>query len=214
MEYDYGLVDEFEKAVAKYAGSQYGVAVNSCTNAILLSVKYDMHFGHCDGSFSIPHYTYVGVPYAIMAAGAKVKFYEPDRIWSGQYDLDPHILTANGGICIVDSARRFTRGMYHPYTFYCLSFHSTKTLAIGDGGMILTDSKERYDRLRQMRFDGRTPGLSVFDDDFTLPSFHCNMKPPIAQRGLELMEKIPDINPDLPGEYPDLTKYPIFQEVV
>ena len=34
------LVDLFEKNVALYAGSKYGIAVDCCTNAIFLSLKY------------------------------------------------------------------------------------------------------------------------------------------------------------------------------
>ena len=33
-------VETFEKLVADYSGSKYAVAVDSCTNAIFLSVKY------------------------------------------------------------------------------------------------------------------------------------------------------------------------------
>ena len=33
-------IDEFEKLIANYAGSKYAVAVDSCTNALFLSLKY------------------------------------------------------------------------------------------------------------------------------------------------------------------------------
>ena len=210
MEYDYGLVDEFEQAVAKYAGAKYGVAVNSCTNAIMLSVKYA--FIKCEynikGLFFLPSHTYVGVPYAILAAGGKIRF--KDFKWKGIYPIGVY----DGKVYdyIIDSARRFTKGMYKKHTLYCLSFHETKHLAIGDGGMILTDDKQAYDALRQMRFDGRTPGLSVFDDEFTLPGYHCHMKPDVATRGLMLMAGVKDYNEDLPGDYPDLSQYKIFTE--
>ena len=34
------IVDAFEKMVAEYAGSKYAVAVDNCTNAIFLCLKY------------------------------------------------------------------------------------------------------------------------------------------------------------------------------
>jgi len=197
----YDIVDKFEKAVAEYAGAKYGVAANSCTNAIMLSVKYSIIFNR---KVSIPKYTYVGVPYAIINAGGICHF--DNRKWTGAYDI---IVDGNK---VIDSARRFYKGMYKKETLYCLSFHETKHLPIGDGGMILTDDKKAYDALRQMRFDGRTPGLSVFDDDFTLPAFHVHMKPDVATRGLMLMAKVKDCYEDLPGDYPDLSKYKIFTE--
>jgi len=194
----YDVVTEFEKSVAEYAGAKYGVAVNSCSNAIMLSVKYLLINGSAK-TFALPKHTYVGVPYAILNGGGLIHF--TDIIWKGAYYI---------GLEIIDSARRLQKNMYIPDTFYCLSTHETKHLPIGDGGMILTDDKRAYDALRQMRFDGRTPGLSVFDDDFTLPAFHCQLKPPSAVRGLMLMTGIKDYYEDLPGEYPDLSKYPIF----
>ena len=202
----YDTVDAFEKKVAEYAGAKYGVAVNSCTNAIMLSAIYrkltDIAISHNSDYVSMPKYTYVGVLYAIMNAGYKIEF--TDDQWEGAYHISP--------LRIIDSARRFSKDMYIPGTLYCLSFHETKHLSVGDGGMILTDDKKAYDSLRQMRFDGRTPGFSVFDDDFTLPAHHCHMKPDVATRGLMLMAGMEDCNKDLPGDYPDLSQYKIFTE--
>jgi len=196
----YEVVDAFEKRVAEYAGAKYGVAVNSCTNAIMLSVKYSIMTEYPE-TFLLPKHTYIGVPYAIMNGGGRVVF--TDKVWTGSYYI---------GMCVIDSARRFTKDMYVEGSLYCLSFHETKHLSIGDGGMILTDDKDAYDALRQMRFDGRTPGLSVFDDDFTLPAYHCHCKPDVATRGLMLMAGMKDYNEDLPGDYPDLSQYKIFSE--
>ena len=211
----YSMVDEFEKRVAEYSGAKYGVAVNSCTNAIMLSAAYLKILG-LYGSLGIPKHTYVGVPYALINAGCDIYF--NDMEWQGSYIIDfirgiDDSGTYNLDIpMIVDSARRFTKGMYFKDSLYCLSFHETKLLSIGDGGMILTDDKEAYDALRQMRFDGRTPGKSVFDDEFTLPGYHCHMKPDVATRGLMLMAGVKDYNKDLPETYPDLSKHKIFAE--
>jgi len=201
----YDIVDEFEKRVAEYAGAKYGVAVNSCTNAILLSAVYRKITGIAvslnSDYVTLPCHTYVGVPYSLINAGYKIEFDDYD--WTGAYEIPE--------LGIIDAARRFRRDMYISGSLYCLSFHETKCLSIGDGGMILTDSKLAYDALRQMRFDGRTPGMSVFDDDFTLPAYHCHMKPDVAARGHMLMAGVKDYNDDLPGDYPDLSKYQIFK---
>jgi dTDP-4-amino-4,6-dideoxygalactose transaminase len=196
----YDIVDEFEKRVAEYAGAPYGVAVNSCTNALMLSAIYRM-MENFESTAILPKHTYVGVPYALINAGLYIKFV--DMQWSGFYEIDP--------LKIVDSARRFTSGMYAPGSLWCLSFHETKLLPVGDGGMILTDSKKAYDALRQMRFDGRTPGKSVFEDEFTLPAHHCHMKPDVATRGLMLMAGVQEHNRDIPGHYPDLSKIEYFR---
>ena len=144
MSNPYKIVDEFEKTVAEYAGAKYGIAVDSCTNAIMLSVKYRIMTGS-DKEFRIPKYTYVGVPYSILNAGGKVRFI--DYPWKGAYVIDHSI---------IDSARRFFKNMYVHNTLYCLSFHWYKHLPVGRGGMILTDSKKEADILKKMRYDGRT----------------------------------------------------------
>ena len=215
--HQYDIVDAFERRVAEYAGAPYGVAVDSCTNAIKLCLVYDFMF---NGPLAVylPKYTYVGVPYAVLAAGGKCRF--TDEEWKGEYDLKykASIDSYSPGMYslhIIDSARRFTSGMYghRSDVFRCLSFHETKHLPIGRGGMILTASRKCYNDLRQMRFDGRTPGVDAKHDTYTLPGFHCNMKPDDAARGLMLMAGMPDHNDDLPNsDYPDLSKFPVFQE--
>jgi dTDP-4-amino-4,6-dideoxygalactose transaminase len=223
MNSPYEAVDAFEKKVAEYAGAKYGVAVNSCSNALFLSAVYRMMQG-ADNYVYIPKYTYVGVPYAFINAGCKVSF--TDEKWKGIYliyghsdndlSVGAHLLGFHEAedlqVNIVDSARRFRKDMYIPNTLYCLSFHETKVLPIGDGGMILTDDKKAYDTLRKMRFDGRTPGKSVFDDTFDTPGYHCHMKPDVAIRGLMLMAGVNDYNEDLPEVYPDLSKIEYFRE--
>jgi dTDP-4-amino-4,6-dideoxygalactose transaminase len=197
----YDIVDVFEKLVAEYAGAKYGVAVNSCTSGIMLSALYrKITKNPGTDVIDLPKHTYVGVPYSLINAGYKINFVNMN--WKGNYNIEP--------INVIDSARRFTKGMYVKGSLYCLSFHETKHLSIGDGGMILTDDKDAHDALRQMRFDGRTPGLSVFDDQFVFPAHHCHMKPDVATRGVMLMAAMKDFNEDLPEKYPDLSKHKIF----
>ena len=164
----YQVVKDFEQTVAEYAGAPYAVAVDSCTNALLLCCKYFKV-----ETVYIPEKTYVGVAYSILHAGGKVVFEPHD--WSGAYRLDPYP--------IIDSARRFKRNMYIPQTLYCLSFHWSKHIPIGRGGMILTDDEDAVKWLRQARFDGRTEGVSCKDDNFTVPGYHFYLTPELAARG-------------------------------
>jgi dTDP-4-amino-4,6-dideoxygalactose transaminase len=198
----YSIVEALEERVAAYAGAAYAVAVDSCTNALLLSLKW--HFWNYGASEVIlPKRTYVGVAYSVINAGGWCRFIDED--WKGAYRV--------GNTNIVDSARRFTQGMYQPNTFYCLSAHWGKHLKIGRGGFILVDNWEVVEQLRKMRFDGRAANISPKDDDFGLPSAHCYMLPEEAARGLMLMNYMPQVNEDLPWDnYPDLSKFEIFTE--
>lgn len=198
----YDVVAELEKRVAEYGGSKYAVAVDSCSNALLISIAYRLGNNY-GGLVNIPKYTYVGVAQAIINCGGKVQFRDED--WQGQYSLF--------GLDIIDSARRFRKDMYkgHEDKLYCVSAHWGKILKIGRGGFILTNDKEAADMLKRMRFDGRTVGVAPKDDTF-VRGYHCYMLPEEASRGLMLMSYMPDYNEDLPrDDYADLSKCEIFQ---
>lgn len=195
--FPYDIVRALEERVAEYAGAPYAVAVDSCTNALLLSLRYV----NCP-KVILPRYTYVGVAYAVLNAGGRCGF--RNDIWSGTYEL--------GNTNIIDSARRFKKNMYVPDSLYCLSAHWGKHLKIGRGGFILTDNTEAYRVLQKMRFDGRTAQVDPAHDNFIYPGYHCYMLPEESARGLMLMNYMPDDNPDLPWDnYPDLSKFPIFR---
>lgn len=200
----WGVVDIFEKKMAEYAGSRYAVSVDNCTNALFLCLK----FLKAEGSISIPARTWISVPNTILNAGCKVTF--DNRDWSGMYQLKPYP--------IYDGAVRMKRGMYKKETLHCLSFHIRKHIPIGKGGMILTDDKKAYDWLRTVRYVGRTmsdDGVNYkmySDDEIKERGWNMYMTPEQAARGLELLEKIADDNPDQEssGSCKDLSLLNIF----
>lgn len=201
----YNVVGQFEKVIAKYAGSPYGVAVDSCTAAIFLCIKYfceETVWGHQSNmEITIPARTYPSVPMEILHAGCKVKFLDYD--WEGVYQLSP--------LPIYDGAKRFKKNMFLQNTYHCLSFHYKKHLPIGRGGMILTNDIKAARWLRRARFMGRTEGRLLTEDKFTL-GWNLYMEPERAARGLMLFHMIKNLDlPDLIEEYPDLSKQECFK---
>jgi len=194
------VVDAFEKTVASYAGSKYGVAVDNCTDAMFLCLKYLK----AEGEVTVPRRTYVSVPCTIIHAGCTVKF--DDIEWSGAYALDP--------FPVYDSATRMTKGMYVPGSYYCLSFHRRKHVPIGKGGMILTDDEEAYKWFKSVRYEGRHLDRLYKDDYFENIGWNMYMPPEQAARGLFLFDKIEDVNEDLEssGIHKDLSEFPIYEE--
>lgn len=189
-------VKDFEDIVADYTGAPYAVAVDCCTNALLLSLSYFV-----SQTIEIPKRTYVGVAQAVILSRHKCTFRDED--WEGDYILKP--------TTIVDSARKFTSGMYNKGEIRCISFHWGKHLPIGRGGMILLDNKDMAYDLKKMRFDGRTEGVPAKEDNFDTIGYHCIMHPDDAARGLTLMYFFPKYNEDLPNDdYTDLSKFRIF----
>lgn len=203
----YIVVHQFEEAVAKYCGSQYAVAVESCTAALFLSLmwvkqQYDAHLVPLP--VRIPARTYPGVACSIIHAGFCPSFDDVD--WSGEYQL--------GSLNIWDAALRFKKGMYHG-GFQCLSFHIKKLIPIGRGGMILTNNLEAAKWLRKARFDGRNP-VPLQEDTFDMIGWNMYMQPDQAARGLQLLQALGDRDlPDLRVEdqkYPDLSLFDVYKQ--
>lgn len=192
--------------MAEYAGAKYGVATDSCTTAIFLSLLRTDVRGK---DVEVPAHTYISVPFAIMRAEGRPTFsHSVGPTPPGAYRL--------GFTRVVDSALRMQRGMYQIASswlgdpFYCVSFHMRKHIKIGRGGMILTNDEQAADWFRRMRFDGRDGSVPFLHDRVQLVGFNAYMLPEQAARGLQLLEALPNDPPDLTPTYPDLSKLPVF----
>lgn len=197
----YKVVQMFEEEVAYYTGAPYAVSVDSCTNALFLCCKYlnvkDV---------IIPSKTYLSVPMSIIHSGGDVIFdtTEETNHWSGLYQLKPYP--------IWDSAKRLTSAMYIPGQFMCLSFHIKKPLAIGKGGMILTDNLDAVNWFKKARYEGRSEKFYK-QDDIEFCGWNMYMFPLLAARGLELMQNYPEHVTDTQeiNGYRDLTEFTVFK---
>lgn len=189
----------FENKIAAYAGSRYAIAVDSCTDALFLSLK----FLKASKEITFPSRTYVSAPMAAVLAGCDVKFI--DYAWSGIYYLDPYP--------VVDSAVRFTKNMYESGTLQCLSFQIKKRLPIGKGGMILTDDPEANSWLRAASFEGRHLDVPYDKDEFEVIGWNMYMTPEDAARGVLLFDQLSEHHPDgcTHLDYHDLTTKKIFK---
>src|SRR6478752_167233 len=118
MNSPFKVVQDFEAALCEYTGAPYAVAVNSCTMALLLAVKWCRDELGLIDTVSIPKRTYVSVPMSVIHAGSKVRF--SNQKWTGMYQLNP--------LPVWDCARYFSGGMYKLGQYMCLSFHMTKIL--------------------------------------------------------------------------------------
>jgi len=200
----YKIVKMFEEEVADYTGAKYAVAVDSCTNAIFLSLIYQSEQeGHDEQVVVVPKRTYLSVPMSVIHAGYTPVF--KDYTWSGTYRLDPYP--------IIDAAKRLTSDMYVKDHFMCLSFHIKKTLSIGKGGMILTDNKDAYEWFKRARYEGRSE-VGYKDDNVKTLGWNMYMTPQQASHGLALMQNYPQNVPDLGenGGYKDLMENDVFKK--
>jgi dTDP-4-amino-4,6-dideoxygalactose transaminase len=214
----YKITEQFEQKLCEYTGAPYAVAVDNCSNALFLALmwwkkllkeKSPRDYDYLlERGISIPAKTYPAVPCEIIHAGLKVVFEPMERAkLTGGYWLRP--------TPILDCALRFTRGMYNPGTYQCLSFTGPKKhLKLSKGGAILTDSEEAYNWFKKARFSGRSEKDYLQDDFDKDPVIGWNfyMMPEIAARGLLLMQAFPQHNEDLEIEYPDLSRFKVYQQ--
>jgi len=205
------IVEMFEEKLANFSGSKFAVAVDCCTHALFLSIKYlQVHqgenFNNGQKRVDIPDRTYVSVPMQIIHSGLSPNFVSLD--WSGTYEL--------GETGIFDGAGRFTRGMYSGGdSLHTLSFQIKKRLPIGRGGAILTNSEEAYKWLKLATYDGRDLN-TAYDSPSHVSAlgWHYYMTPEDAARGIWLLDQLPLDMPDTMGsdKYPSLSKMSIFAE--
>ena len=194
------VVDIFEKKVADFCGSKFAVAVDCCSNAIFLILKYINN----PQKVKIPYFTYASVPMQILHAGYEFEFIEKE--WSGIYKLDP--------LDVWDFAGRWTKGMYEG-GFAALSFQIKKRLPIGRGGMILCDDYESYTWFKKACYDGRDLEKNYMEDDIEMLGWHMYMTPEDAARGIILMDNISEINDDSHSHmsYKDLRLNKVFNGI-
>ncbi len=196
----YRVVDDFEAELCSYTGAPFAVAVNSCTNALFLALKWEWDQPRLrTEKLRLPRHTYIGVLQSALNAGWDVEWSAYEE-WQreGWYLLLPTEVS--------DSARDLRKSCFSG-GFECYSFHSAKQLPLGRGGAILTDNEESAEWFRAARMDGRPPG----SDKVILPGWHMPMSPDVAARGLDILSRWNDKGyspPPLPHEeYADLSQW-------
>lgn len=185
------LTINFEKIVANYSGSKYALALNSCSSAIFLSLKYleSKNRKKIKRNIIIPEKTYSSVPMQIIHAGFKPIYKKIE--WEGIYSLNP--------LNIIDGATRFTKNQYVKGSLHCLSFHHRKILKIGVGGMILTDDKNFINWARPRIYDGRDIKRLYKNHKKFVLSYHLYLPPELSLIGIQKFKKLKKYNEDCGG---------------
>lgn len=174
-------VDLFEKRFGKKMGYKYPMMVNSGTSA--LELAYHLLDLKKDDVVVVPILDAVSGQVGLLRRGCKIIFCDIER---DSLTIDPNslvkILKSNkvkavigvhlGGIhfskkvysicerhhvpLIVDAAQYTapTKGDY-----ICHSFQAIKHITTGDGGMLIVNSKEEYERAKKLRWFGLSKDL-------------------------------------------------------
>ncbi len=174
----------FEKEFAGYCGKEYGVGVNSCTDALELALS-SQNIGHGD-EVILPVNTAIPTAMAVSNVGAIPIFCDVRE----DYLIDPNEIKKKitegtraivpvhlyGLACNMDNINEIARennlaviedcaqasgaeykGKKVPVgEVGCFSFYPSKNLgALGDGGMIVTSRKDLSDKLKLLRNYGQ-----------------------------------------------------------
>tara|TARA_R110002020_G_scaffold59538_4_gene162243 strand:+ start:356 stop:943 length:588 start_codon:yes stop_codon:yes gene_type:complete len=193
----FDIIKQFEQEVAKFFGSPYAVAVDCCTHAVELCLRYQN-----TEKILVPKRTYISIPF--LANKLNIEFEWKDEDWKDYYYLTDNI---------IDAAVLWKKDSYIPGTFMCLSFQFRKHLGLGRGGMILTDNKEASFLLKKMSYDGRLPDIPWRKQDISSMGYHYYMTPETAKLGLQKLPLATMLVPKkwTAEDWPDLSKMKVFK---
>ena len=178
-------VIKFEKKMSKFLGVKYVVGVNSCTDALLLSLG-SLGLKRNSEIISVAH-TYVATLSAIVHVGAKpvlvdiskdynidvnnieklitinTKAIVPVHLYGRSCDMDriKQIAEKYNLIIIEDAAQSFGAKYKNKMvgtfgTAGCFSLHPIKSFGgAGDGGFVATNNKNLYEKIFRLRNHGQ-----------------------------------------------------------
>jgi dTDP-4-amino-4,6-dideoxygalactose transaminase len=203
-------VKEFEKALARFVGRKYGVAVSSGTSALHLALL-SLGIGAGD-EVIMPSYVCSSPYFATLHARAAPKIVDIDasNLNIGTAAVKSHISSKTKAIIvphmfgnpaeidpllkleipiIEDCAQSLGAeygsrrvGSYGELSVF--SFYATKMITTGEGGMVLTDDQERLTRIAELR---------DYDRKALLPAkYNYKMTDIQASLGLNQLTKLPD----------------------
>jgi perosamine synthetase len=202
-------VREFERELARYVGTKQGIACSSGTAALHLAL---IGMGVKNGDeVIIPSYVCASPYFATLYAGAKPKIVDVARAdlnicaatVEGQLTrkakaiIVPHMFGNPAeladlmelGIPVIEDCAQALGAEYHGKKvgkfgdLSVFSFYATKMITTGEGGMILTDDKEFYDNIIDIR---------DYDKKSLMPvKFNYKMTDFQAALGLSQLKKLP-----------------------
>ena len=215
-------VEEFEKAVAKYCGAKYAVAVSSGTSA--LYIAYVAAGIKANDEVITTPLTFAATSNMLFFCGAKPVFAD---IEENTLNIDPKeiekkitkktkaIATVDFGghpcdyntilkiakkrkLLIIEDACHALGAEYGGRKtgsfadMTVLSFHPVKHITTGEGGMVLTDSKTFYEKLKALRNHGmvKRPEKGRWYYEIENPSFNFRITDIQCALGISQIKKL------------------------
>jgi len=213
--------ERFEKAFAEYLGVRFAIALPSCTSAIHLSLlAFNIGMGDevivpdITWIASSAPMSYVSATPVFAdidpqtwclstesfkeCITSKTKAVIPVDLYGNMPDMDAIRNIANQyNIVIIEDAAQAIGSEYKGKktgsfgNTGVFSFHGSKTLTTGEGGMLVTDQDDIYKQVLFLRDHGRKPGDKMFWN--TEVAYKYKMSSMQAALGLAQLERIDEL---------------------
>lgn len=211
----------FESAFAAHVGTRYAVSLPSCTSAIHLALAAlgighgdEVIVPECTWIATAAPISYVGatpifadidprswcldVESFRRAITSRTKAVIPVDLYGNLPDWAGLTACAREhGIAVIEDAAEAIGSRYRGSPAGSLghigvfSFHGSKTLTTGEGGMLVTSDKTIHDRVQILRDHGRVPGDTMFFNREV--AFKYKMSNLQAALGLAQLERIDEL---------------------
>ena len=213
--------ERFEAAFSEYLGVKYAISLPSCTSAIHLSLRSlgvgpgdevivpDLTWIATSAPISYvgakPVFADVDKKTWCLSAesleqliGPKTKAVIPVDLYGNMPEMDSiRKITKDNGIAVIEDAAEAIGSVYIDRKAGSFgdtgvfSFHGSKTLTTGEGGMLVTDLEDIYHRSLFLRDHGRNPGDKMFWN--TEVAYKYKMTSMQAALGLAQLERIDEL---------------------
>jgi len=211
----------FEKAFAEYLGARFAVALPSCTSAIHLSLLAlgvgpgdEVIVPDITWIASAAPISYVGATpvfadvdpktWCLSADSfeacvtARTRAVIPVDLYGNMPDMDAiREVASRRAVAVVEDAAEAIGSEYKGRKAGSFgeagvfSFHGSKTLTTGEGGMLVTNRQDLYERALFLRDHGRKPGDKMFFN--TEVAYKYRMSSLQAALGLAQLERIEEL---------------------
>ena len=153
-------VEMFEQKLADYVGTKYAVALNSGTDAIMLSLKATLKR---DDNVALPSHTFKSTCGAVLSAEMRPVIFDMDGTFEYSRPCQGWIAVHIAGVLddvpvvegkvVIEDACQALGAVFNPISdVQCWSFYPAKLLgSLGDGGAITTNDELIYEYVREAR---------------------------------------------------------------
>jgi len=178
------IVNEFENKFASYVGAKYACGASSATNLIMLEVIRSQV-----KNISIPTMIPPVVANGIITGGANVEFVDNVK-WVG----DSYTLYTGDDYKVVDSAQKVEKNQFqrecNPQDLMIFSLYPTKPVGSIDGGIIVSDDKEKIEWFKTAVFNGMSFAESNWERKIIFPGWKMYLNSIQAKVAMESLNNL------------------------